>query len=127
MCDQQSLRSACAYVKSDQSLCYSIEYSMIVKLLAEQHLEFLSLKGGCRGSSESSFVKMPHCIGSIIILLNYGGSNWDEHHFSNNVLRQMTVCTIYISVSFHFKHNITWNFLLATKYLIFLRTLIAVL
>ena len=34
---------------------------MIVKLLTEHHLEFLSLKGGCRGSSESTFVKMPHC------------------------------------------------------------------
>ena len=31
---------------------------MIVKLLTEQHLEFLSLKGGCRGSSESTLVKM---------------------------------------------------------------------
>ena len=34
---------------------------MIVKLLTEYHLEFLSLKGGCRCSSESSHVKMPHC------------------------------------------------------------------
>ena len=34
---------------------------MIVKLLIEHHLEFLSLKGGCRGSSESTHVKMPHC------------------------------------------------------------------
>ena len=34
---------------------------MIVKLLTEHHLEFLSLKGGCRGLSESTFVKMPHC------------------------------------------------------------------
>ena len=34
---------------------------MIVKLLTEQHLEFLSLKGGCRGSPESTHVKMPHC------------------------------------------------------------------
>ena len=34
---------------------------MIVKLLTEHHLEFLSLKGGCRGSSESTYVKMPHC------------------------------------------------------------------
>ena len=33
---------------------------MIVKLLTEHHLEFLSLKGGCRGSSESTHVKMPH-------------------------------------------------------------------
>ena len=31
---------------------------MIVKLLTERHLEFLSLKGGCRGSSESTLVKM---------------------------------------------------------------------
>ena len=34
---------------------------MTVKLLAEQHLEFLSLKGGCTGWSESIFFKMPHC------------------------------------------------------------------
>ena len=34
---------------------------MIDKLLTENHLEFLSLKGGCRGSSESTLVKMPHC------------------------------------------------------------------
>ena len=34
---------------------------MIVKLLTEHHLKFLSLKRGCRGSSESTHVKMPHC------------------------------------------------------------------
>ena len=34
---------------------------MIVKLLTEHHLEFLSLKGGCTGSSESTLVKMPNC------------------------------------------------------------------
>ena len=34
---------------------------MSVKLLTEQHLEFLSLKGRCTGSSESFHVKMPHC------------------------------------------------------------------
>ena len=58
---QQSLRSACAYAQSDQSLCWSLEYSIIVKLLTEHHLEFLSLKGGCRGSSESRLVKMSNC------------------------------------------------------------------
>ena len=47
-------------LQSDQSLCWSLEYFMIVKLLTE-HLEFLSIKGGCRGSSESTHVKMPHC------------------------------------------------------------------
>ena len=34
---------------------------MIVKLLTEHHLEFLSLKGGGRGSSESTLVKMSNC------------------------------------------------------------------
>ena len=34
---------------------------MIVKLLTEHHLEFLSLTGGCTGSHESTHVKMPHC------------------------------------------------------------------
>ena len=61
MCDQQSLRPACAYAQSDQSLCLSLEHSIIVKLLTEHHLEFLSLKGGCTGSSESTLVKMSNC------------------------------------------------------------------
>ena len=34
---------------------------MTVKLLTEHHLEFLSLKGDCTGSSESTLVKMKHC------------------------------------------------------------------
>ena len=34
---------------------------MSVKLLTEHRLEFVSLKGGCTGSSESTLVKMPHC------------------------------------------------------------------
>ena len=34
---------------------------MNVKLLTEHHLEFISLKGGCRGSSESTLVKMSNC------------------------------------------------------------------
>ena len=34
---------------------------MNVKLLTKHHLEFLSLKGGCTGSSGSTLVKMPHC------------------------------------------------------------------
>ena len=61
MCDQQSLRSACAYAQSEQSLYSSLEYSMSVKLLTEHLFEVLSLKGGCTGSSESTLVKMPHC------------------------------------------------------------------
>ena len=34
---------------------------MTIKLLTEHDLEFLSLKRDCTGSSESIFVKMPHC------------------------------------------------------------------
>ena len=34
---------------------------MSVKLLNEHHLEFLSLKRGCTGLSESTLVKMSHC------------------------------------------------------------------
>ena len=54
MCDQKMLRPACAYAPSDQSLCLSIEYSMIVKLPIKQHFDFLSFKGGCTDSSAST-------------------------------------------------------------------------
>ena len=46
---------------------------MIVKLLIEHHLEFLSLKEGCRGSSESTLVhivKMSNYISSWIGLFS---------------------------------------------------------
>ena len=36
---------------------------MNVKLQTENHLEFVSLKGGCTGSSESTLVKM-HIVGN---------------------------------------------------------------
>ena len=39
---------------------------MIVKLLTEHHLGFLSLKGGCGGSSESTLVKMSNCWKSLV-------------------------------------------------------------
>ena len=37
-----------------------------VNLLNEHHLEFLSLKEGCTGSSESTLVKMPNCWKSLV-------------------------------------------------------------
>ena len=48
-CATSKDRPACALAQSDQSLCFSLDYSMTVKLLAEQHLEFLtvSFTGGC--------------------------------------------------------------------------------
>ena len=50
---------------------------MIFKLLTEHNLEFLGLKGGCRGSSESTHVKMPHC--------------WKSHALAHYVPIQDTV------------------------------------
>ena len=52
---------------------------MSVELLTEHHLEFLNLKGGCTGSSESTLVKMPHCWKS------RHGSNMcsNERHYRN--------------------------------------------
>ena len=38
-----------------------ISLRIYIKLLTEHHLEFLSLKGGHTGSSESTLVAMPHC------------------------------------------------------------------
>ena len=35
--------------------------TIYVKLLTEHHFEFLSLKGGCRGSSKSTLAKMSNC------------------------------------------------------------------
>ena len=40
---------------------------MIVKLLTEHHLELLSIRGGCRGSSESTLVKMSNCWESHVV------------------------------------------------------------
>ena len=39
-----------------------------VKLLTEHRLEFVSLKGGCTGSSEYSLVKMPHCVAALFMI-----------------------------------------------------------
>ena len=44
---------------------------MVVKLLTEHHLEFLSLKVGRRGSSESTLVKMSNCWKSHALALKF--------------------------------------------------------
>ena len=44
-----------------EPLLVANEYSMIVKVLTEHHLEFLSLKAGCRGSSKPTLFKMSNC------------------------------------------------------------------
>ena len=78
MCDQQILRSACAYAQSDQSLCLSLEYSMSVKLLTGHRLEFLCFKRGCTGSSESKLVKMPHCWKSHVVAHMFTTKNKED-------------------------------------------------
>ena len=40
---------------------------MNVRLLTDYNLVFLSLTGGCTGSSESTFVKMQHCWKSHVV------------------------------------------------------------
>ena len=52
---------------------------MIVELLTECHLEFLSLKGGCIGLSESTLVKMSN-VGNLMPRLNsyYPGKDGEE-------------------------------------------------
>ena len=67
MCDQQSLGSACAYAQSDLSLCLSLEHYLSVKILTEHHLEFLSSKRGCTGSSEYATLLGITCHGSYLI------------------------------------------------------------
>ena len=41
-----------SYGQSDQSLSLSVKNSMNIKQLIKHHLEFLRLKGDCKGSSE---------------------------------------------------------------------------
>ena len=53
-----------------------------VKLLTEHHLRFLSLKGGCTGSSESTLVKMPlSCVTAhILYILQADGDRRELSH-----------------------------------------------
>ena len=64
---------------------------MIDKLLNEHHLEFLGFKGGCRGSSESTHVKMPH--------------GWKSHATAQTKMR-------YFMCYNKFQHSLTivWHF-----------------
>ena len=55
---------------------------MIVKLLTEHHLEFLSLKVGCTCLSKSTLVKMPHCWKSHVAT--------DLFYTSNEIMKKMS-------------------------------------
>ena len=66
---------------------------MIVKLLTDHHLEFLSLKEGCTGSSKSTLVKIPHCLKSHVTahfsqLLKYISGSCDYHSIGDKTTYQ---------------------------------------
>ena len=72
---------------------------MIVKLLTEHHLEFLSLKGRCRGLSESSLVKMPHCWKPHALAQMYYVSIGEIA--TNHKKRHVHVCTVFDCLSWN--------------------------
>ena len=65
---------------------------MSVKLLTEHHLEFLRLKGGCTGSSESRLVKMPHRWKSHVMAHFHNSNNCYLNHFSHLNLKVLCSC-----------------------------------
>ena len=58
MCNVRPAKAQTSAVLSDPLLIYSMRINY---LLFETHLEFLRLREGCIGSSESIHVNMPHC------------------------------------------------------------------
>ena len=61
MCDSKASDQPAHMRSLIRAFASGLMHSMIVKLLNEHHLEFLSVKEGCRGSSESTHVKMRYC------------------------------------------------------------------
>ena len=71
---------------------------MSVKLRTAYHLEFLCLKGGCIGSSESILVKMSQCweshVTSLFIYLLQ--DNWQDVYIGSKAqIRYVDQCTRY--------------------------------
>ena len=109
---------------------------MSVKLLTEHRLEFVNLKGGCTGSSESTLVKMQICRGSIYDILasrsrcvRYAGythiskkrNNSDKYHKSSFSCMQCAVsCSSSLNFFFYFmqtheKETQLGNYVLCAK------------
>ena len=70
---------------------------MSVKLLTEHYLEFLSLKGGCRGSSEPTLVKM-----SIVDNLMPGSYNTLVYYDKLNIQWSLLLVSAKITNSFKY-------------------------
>ena len=65
---------------------------MIVKLLTEHHLEFLSLKEGCTGSSKSTLFKMSNCLKSqTLAQINYENLHYLELEELQSLCQQSLV------------------------------------
>ena len=64
---------------------------MSIKLLTVHHLEFLSLKGGCTGSSESRLVKIPHCWKSHVAAHIYCSAKSSSILFDSNGVKRTEV------------------------------------
>ena len=106
---------------------------MSVKLLTEHRLEFVSLKGGCTGSSGSTLVKMPHCWKSHVAAqfmrrcVRYAGyihiskkrKNSDKYHKSSFSCMQCAVsCSSSLNFFFmqtHEKETQLGNYVLCAK------------
>ena len=76
---------------------------MSIKLLNRHHLEFLSLKGGYTGSSESTLIKMLHSWKSHVVAHLFLNGKI-EKVLQNYSLPVVSVCTQLLSISsFHKK------------------------
>ena len=75
--------------------------NMSVKLLTEHFLVFLSLQGGCIGSSESTLVKMPYCLKSHVEahLKMSSAVIFNGAHHHHNIIRFL------INVQVHHPHQ----------------------
>ena len=85
---------------------------MIVKLLTEHHLEFLSLKGGSRGSSASTLVKMSNCWKSdsaantkLTIVFHHPRTGGQNYYFSGDGTSQMETLMFLFAFAFTGKNN----------------------
>ena len=73
-------------------------FCVSVNLLTEHHLEFLSLKGGCTGSSESTLVRMQLCWKSHVAAQLCFGSSKEWSH-GNLWIRRYIFMLNYFSLS----------------------------
>ena len=61
------------------------------KLMTEHHLEFLSLKGGCTGWSESTLVKIPHSRKSHTTALIMNIYDISIHSIEPNIISRLPI------------------------------------